>query len=128
MYAHYNPNPLGKRTGDCVIRMLTKIFNLTWDEAYLKLSTVVLREYEMPSDNTIWELYLKEHGFSKRLLPTNCPRCMSVYEFCERFPVGTFVVCTGSHVVAVIDGLYFDAWDSGDEVVSYFFLLRKELA
>jgi hypothetical protein len=30
-------------------------------------------------------------------------------------------VGTGTHVVAVIDGDYYDAWDSGNEVIDRYF-------
>lgn len=122
MYVYYNPNPLNKKTTDCVIRMLCKVLGLDWTMSYLELSTVVLSEYEMPSSNYIWETLLLEHGFKKRLLPTTCPVCMKVRDFVNLHRDGTFVLCTGSHVVAAIDGKYYDAWDSGDEVVAYYFV------
>lgn len=125
MYIPYNPNPLGKRTTDCVIRMLMKIYGFnSWDETYDRLSEVVKQEYEMPSSNNVWELYLKYHGFRKRLLPDTCPDCMTVERFSSYYNDDVYVACTGSHVVAVIFGDYYDAWDSGDEVVTYFFERR----
>lgn len=122
MYVYYNPNPLGKKTTDCVIRMLCKILGTDWATAYLELSSVVLSEYEMPSSNYIWETLLLEHGFKKRFLPTTCPICMKVRDFVHLYTDGVFVLCTGSHVVPAISGSYFDSWDSGDEVVSYYFV------
>lgn len=124
MYKHYNPNPKHKQTTDCVIRMLTKVFQLSWIRAYDSLSEVVAEEYEMPSSNHVWELYLLRHGFQKKLLPNTCPDCLTVRGFTYLFPAGTYVACTGSHVVAVVDGDYFDAWDSGNEIVSYYFQNR----
>ena len=123
-YIYYNPNPKGKATTDCVIRMLCRIFGYGWNEAYDELSTVVHTEYEMPSSNYIWETYLKRHGFSKVTLPITCPDCYSVKHFAFDHSYGTFIACTGSHVVAVIDGFYYDAWDSGDESVTYYFERR----
>lgn len=120
-YIYYNPNPKKKRASDCVIRAITKITGLTWDEAYLALSSVVLSEYDMPSSNDIWEEYLMSLGYRKSLLPDTCPHCYTIRDFAYDHPRGKYVACTGSHVVAVIDGIYYDAWDSGDEVVSYFF-------
>lgn len=120
-FIYYNPNPKHKSTGDCVIRMLCCIYDLTWREAYLALSEVVLNEYEMPSDNDVWEKYLKLNGFRKGILDDECPDCMTVREFATVYSQGIFVVCTGRHVVSVVDGNYYDAWDSGNEVVSYFF-------
>lgn len=123
-YIYYNPNPKNKKTSDCVIRMLCRIYGFTWNESYDELSKIVHREYEMPSSNFIWETYLKQNGFSKVTLPPTCPDCYNVRSFALDHGYGPYVACTGSHVVAVIDGFYYDAWDSGDEVVSYYFERR----
>jgi hypothetical protein len=74
----------------------------------------------MPSSNSVWGLYLKEQGFRPFLLPENCPKCVTVRAFCERYPESVYIIGTGSHAVAVMDGDYYDSWDSGDEVPSYF--------
>jgi hypothetical protein len=74
----------------------------------------------MPSANWLWGLYLKQLGFRPFLLPESCPECVTVRAFCERYPEGTYIVGTGSHAVCVRDGRYIDAWDSGDEVPTYF--------
>ena len=120
-FIYYNPNPKRKRGSDCVIRMLTKICDFDWESAYLALSTIALTEYDMPSSNYVWEIYLKSLGFTKRLLPITCPDCVTISEFAKDNPEGTYVVCTGSHVATVVDSDWYDAWDSGEEVVSYYF-------
>lgn len=120
-YIYYNPNPKSKKTTDCVIRAICKITDLDWESAYLALSSVVLTEFEMPSSNYIWETYLESLGYIKELLPNTCPHCYTISDFAKDHPTGKYIACTGSHVVAVVDGLFYDAWDSGDEVVSYFF-------
>ena len=58
------------------------------------------------------------------MLPRNCPDCYRVKDFCCNNPYGKFIVATGDHVVAVIDGNYYDAWDSGNEILSYYFEQR----
>ena len=35
-------------------------------------------------------------------------------------PEGVYVVGLDSHVVAVIDGIYIDTWDSGNEIPIYY--------
>ena len=79
---------------------------------------------EMPSTNGVWGEYLRGIGFKREAIPNTCPSCYTIRQFCEDHPEGRYAVATGSHVVAVIDGDYYDAWDSGHETAVYFF--RKE--
>lgn len=122
MYIHYNPNPMGKDVGDCVVRALTKVLDLDdWRTAYLKVCIKGYEFYDMPSSNSIWELVLFDYGFKPALLPNTCPRCYTLKQFCKDYPIGRYLVATGSHVIAVIDGNYYDTGDSGNEVVTYFY-------
>jgi hypothetical protein len=45
---------------------------------------------------------------------------MTVREFTLDHPHGIYVVGTGTHVIAVIDGDYYDIFDSGDEIVAFY--------
>lgn len=36
-YIYFNNNPLGKSTGDCVIRAISIALNQSWDETYWDL-------------------------------------------------------------------------------------------
>ena len=54
------------------------------------------------------------------LIPNSCPDCYTVRDFCFDNPRGAFLLATGSHVVTVIDGDYYDTWNSGSEVPIYF--------
>lgn len=121
MYQEYNPNPTEKRREDCVIRALTKALNVDWDTAYMKLSAKGFEVKEMPSVNWVWGTLLRDMKFTRVGLPNTCPACYTLKDFCRDNPNGTFIVATGTHVVAVVDGNYFDSWDSGDQVVTYFF-------
>jgi hypothetical protein len=70
-------------------------------------------------------MYLKQMGFEQFLLPESCPQCITVRAFCERYPEGTYVIGTGSHAVAAIDGDWLDSWDSANECPSYFWRLKN---
>lgn len=70
----------------------------------------------MPSVNKVWSNYLSSIGFVSYPVLDRCPDCYTVRDFCFDNPVGTFILATGSHVICVIDGNYYDAWDSGDEL------------
>lgn len=121
MYVFYNPNPAGKRIGDCVIRAICKLTGETWDDVYTE---IVLQGYvmkDLPSANAVWAAALRRKGFVKKTIPNTCPACYTVRDFCMDNPEGEYILATGSHVIAVVDGKYYDAWDSGEEVPVYFF-------
>lgn len=120
MWIKCNPNPLGKATSDCVVRAISIATNQSWRTTYRELCNLGEKEAEMPNSNSLWGLYLKSMGFTQFLLPESCPRCISVRAFCDRYPTGVYVIGTGSHAVCVIDGDYYDSWDSGTETPSYF--------
>lgn len=120
-YVYYNPNPLGLSVGDCTIRAISQALSMTWEETYLALMNQGLHMYDMPSANRVWGEFLKLNGFKKYQLPDTCPDCYTIRDFCYGFPVGTYVVGTGEHVVCVKNGNYFDSWDSGNEIPLYYF-------
>lgn len=125
MYAEFNNNPQNKRVGDCVIRAIAKALGKDWNEVYIDLSMEGYRQSDSFQSMAVWGAYLKENGWQQMLLPDTCPACYTVRQFCSDNPQGYYILVTGSHVIAVIDGAYFDTWDSGDETPVYFFK-RKE--
>ena len=78
----------------------------------------------MPSSNAVWGAYLRHQSFRRYIIPNECPDCYTVSDFCCDYPKGVYVLATGTHVVTVIDGEYYDTWDSGNEVPIYYF--KKE--
>jgi hypothetical protein len=113
MWVECNPNPLGRTTGDCVIRAIAIATDQSWRTTYRDLSRIGEIEGDLPNSNMVWHLYLKKRGAKQFLLPETCPDCITVRAFCERYPRGTYVIGTGDHAVAVIDGDYYDSFDSG---------------
>ena len=59
------------------------------------------------------------------MISSICPQCVTVSQFAKDHPKGRYVLATQNHVVCVDSGNYFDSWDSGDEIVLYFF--EKEI-
>lgn len=116
MYIHYNPNPYGLYVEDCVVRALSLVTGRSWDNIYFHICLQGFLMKNMPSVNKVWGNYITSLGFSRYILPDTCPECYTVREFCDEHPRGTFILATNSHVVAVINGNYYDAWDSGDEM------------
>lgn len=120
MYVFYNSNPKGKQVGDCVIRAISKATNEDWDGVYTGVSLEGYVLKDMPSSNSVWGAYLKDRGFKRHIIPNTCPNCYSVRDFCRDNPRGTYILCLDGHTVCVVDGRYYDIWDSGDQTVLYY--------
>ena len=121
MWQYINKNPRGRSVGDCTVRAISMATNNGWMETYLDLCLFGLLMADMPSANAITAAYLKKKGFQRKNIPETCPDYYSVKDFCRDHKDGIFVLGTGTHMVAVINGDYYDAWDSGDELPVYYF-------
>lgn len=123
-YINYNPNPTRKLVGDCVIRAISKTLNKDWEDTYLDVVMKGYLMHDMPSSNDVWGNYLHDHGFRRYMIPDTCPNCYTVGQFCDENPDLTGILATGTHVIAVDNGNYFDTWDSGHEIPIFYW--RKE--
>jgi hypothetical protein len=115
-----NPNPRGIFTSDCVVRALSIAQNRSWEDVYIELSVFGFDMGDWGSSNAVWGAYLRSKGFDRFVIPNTCPNCYTIEQFCKDNPSGTYILATGTHVVAVIDGNYYDSWNSGNEVPIYY--------
>ena len=139
MYIHYNDNPFNLDTGDCVIRAISTALNYNWFMVHDELSFLSRKMADIPSSNRVWKQYLYDKGYQEYQAQNTCPNCLTVEGFCRQHPKGRYIlstceytkardnlIVTGTHVVAVIDGDYYDTWDSGADVpLSYFYVYDK---
>lgn len=121
-YKYYNPNPTGNDTGDCVIRAISKVMNQSWDETYWDLCDQGFLMGDWGDSNRVWDTYLRDNGFVRRVISNTCPNCYTVKEFCHDNPYGVFILAIGNHVVAIVNGSYYDSWDSGNEIPIYYYV------
>ena len=124
MWIRCNPNPVGRETGDCVIRAVAIVTDQSWREAYWALCEQGAIIGDLPNNNAVWGTYLRERGGKQFLLPESCPNCITVRAFCERYPEGVYVIGTGDHAIAVIDGDWYDLYDSGSFTPTYFWKVK----
>lgn len=124
MYKYYNPNPGHFNTGDCVVRGISKLMSQSWEWTYMMICIQGFLMKKMPSYNEVWSEYLFNNGYRRTQLPNTCPDCYIVKDFCHDFPIGRYLLALDGHVVAVVDGNYYDTWDSGNETVLYYW--RRE--
>lgn len=133
-FIYYNPNPEHKDDIDCVVRAISKIENISWEDAYLGICTQGYFMHLIPIRNKVWSTYLLNHGYHYYDILDTCPDCYTVRDFCLDHPKGRYLLAvlvnyidqfqamdsgkhlSGNHVVTVINGNYYDAWDSGGEV------------
>ena len=117
-WIQFNPNPFGNNTGDCVPSALCVVLDCSWDEAFTKLAIYGFMYKKMPSTNSIHDSVLRDLGFKRY---TACSGCYTVKSFAEQFNQGTFLLGTGDHVVGIVNGSYYDSWDSGAQEIIWIY-------
>lgn len=120
MWIPYQPNEKRKRGNDCTIRAMMKLTGKSWLEVYWGICVCGAIIQDMPSTNDVWAMWLKKQGYSRSVIPNSCPDCYTVADFCADYPTGKYLVVVPQHVVAVVDGDYYDLFDSGDEAALYY--------
>ena len=126
MYRPYNSNPKHNRVGDCTVRAISAVTGDDWYKTYTGLCVQGFAMCDMPSSNAVWGEYLKGKGFERYIVPNTCPNCYTVKQFCADNPDGAYLLALSSHVVAAINGDYYDIWDSGNEIPLYFWKRKEE--
>lgn len=119
-WVEYQPNPQNYTTGDCTIRAYTKTENMSWEDAYDMASNAGMEVAALPDDPKVVEKMLTEKlGYTKYKY-TKDERC-TLNEFAIAHPFGTYICKMRRHVVAVVDGFYYDSWDSGKKKVTEYY-------
>lgn len=121
-YSHYNANPEHKRVGDCVVRALSVALDQPWEDTYVDLANEGLLLNDMPTANHVWGAYLHSLGFRREFIPDEALHKYTVDDFCRDHPIGTFILALSGHVVPVINGNFYDSWDSGQEIPIYYWV------
>ena len=119
LHKFYNPNPHRNRVGDCTVRAICKATGQDWNRTYCALSAYGLACKDMPSANSVWGKYLRELGFRRYLIDED-KFDYTVEDFCRDHPKGTYILAIDGHVVCAVDGLYYDSFDSGQEIVVFY--------
>ena len=125
-YIFANTNPKRKITNDCVVRAISLATGKSWNEVFWDLTDTLFCEKETCMDsNKIWGMYLEKQGYQRYHISDSCPACYTVKQFCEDNPKGTYVLGTGTHAVAVIEGDYYDVFNSGSATPLYYFTMEE---
>lgn len=125
-WVEYNPNPVGRRVGDCSVRAISKALDMGWEAAYIALAINGLQMGDMPSSDSVWGALLRQHGFYRSTIPDSCPDCYTAEDFCEDHPHGIYVLGFGGHVATAVNGDLYDAWDSTKEIPQFVWYLKTK--
>ena len=119
-YVYYQPNKkdLKDRYGDCQIRALCKVLDLSWLEVYDLMVSACRKEqissiFSCPVDvrnRVMNSLGFKYTGISNK----KGSKRPTVKQFAKQHPVGKYICTVANHVVACVDGKFYDTWDSGE--------------
>ena len=126
MFRRFNPNPQGLRVGDCTVRAICAATGLGWYEVHDALCDLSREMADMPSADREWWSFLEMMGFSQMQLIDRCPDCYTVADFARDHPTGVYILGPYEHAVCLRDGAWWDSWDSGNTVPTYYFR-REEL-
>lgn len=125
-WVFYEPNPVRTGAGDCAVRAVAKALDITWEDAYTRLSANGFQMGNVISADEVWGSVLRQNGFKRRMVNEDCPDCYSVEDFCGDHPKGLFVVKSENHVAVVKDGALYDAWPSQNKTAIYYWTREDE--
>lgn len=107
--------------GDCTVRAICAVTGLDWRTVHRFQCALAGWLGNMPEANTVWWRLLELIGFRRRVLLDRCPDCYTVKDFCRDHPRGVYILGPHEHAVAVIQGRYWDSYDSGETIPTYYF-------
>ena len=116
----YNPNPNNNSVGDCTVRAISKALGQDWETTYAELAMYGFMRCDMPNANHVWGAYLKSRDYKQYLIDDKGKSVYTVEDFCQDNPQGTYILAIDGHVVCVVDGKFYDSWDSGKEIPIYY--------
>lgn len=125
-FQEYNPNPTGRRVGDCAVRAVAMAFQIDWETAFTKLASAAFLMGDMPSSDAVWGSVLRKGGFSRTSIPDTCPDCYTAQDFIIDHPSGVYVLGFGGHVATVRDGVLYDSWNSLQEIPQFYWYQKEE--
>lgn len=119
-YKYYQPNEkdLKDQQGDCAIRALTKFLGCTWLEAFDKLAVYARQTQTLINSLDNIKLFMAQAGYEYTSI---YKERKTVLDFAKAHKTGTFILYVrvgySTHLVAVMDGVYYDTWDCGDRLI-----------
>ena len=118
-FIFHNENPKNSLSAaDCVVRAIAKGTNQTWDQVFKSLFEIAFKLKDSPNTKKTYGKYLKDIGYIMQKQPKNPDNTkLTVQEFINQNPEGTYICGTPGHLTVVVDGHLYDTWNCLDDVV-----------
>lgn len=114
-YRYYNANPRQRKVNDCTVRAISLATGRTWDQTFEELGKVAQAQAIMPDDTTYIDEYL-ERRFRKVCGYNDVIR-ITVGEFVDTHPQGTYLITMRGHITCAIDGCIYDTFNPSERFV-----------
>lgn len=121
-YKYYQPNKkdIKDEVGDCAIRAFTKALNKSWLEVFDELVPFAREHQCLLNQKPAYQDYLAKQNW---IYTSNgkVSKTKTVTKFCKEHQIGSYILYVRvgyrTHLVAVVDGIYYDTWDCGQYLV-----------
>lgn len=131
-FCYYNANPKNKITGDCVIRALSSGMNIPYNDLYKELFDFSIKCGYMLNDKKCYERFLISKGWTKVKQPrkddntkyTGKEFCKEIQNYTFNYPERIIAHIGGHHVVAIVDGVINDIWDSSSKCIGNYYVQK----
>lgn len=113
-----NNNPVGRHTGDCVVRAMASFLGWTWRQLYADLYAYGIENGMIPNYCSEYHNYLLCQGFGRKKPKKTC----TVKEFLEQYtePDKTYLVEVQGHLTCITGGQINDSWDCSNRKVKLY--------
>ena len=125
----FNPNPKDRNIGDCTLRSYCAAFGISWDKAFDIASKIAKENASMiqyMADKILTEEFncVVDEKYNKKSVKGKDR--ITVNEFAMTHPYGIYILHVPKHQVTVINGEYWDSWDSGDKKIDTVYIVPKK--
>lgn len=115
-----NVNPKGWKTGDCVVRAISKANNTSWEVTYQQLCEIGLKKCRMPNDKQTYEALLKQYKWIKQKMPRHADGTRFTVEELIDYIREPMVISVAKHLTYSDGVALIDTWNcSGKSVGNY---------
>lgn len=116
MYYYFQPNSKdhNNEIGDCVIRAICKVSGKSWKEIFDALCTIARTRQSLPNYSDVFSQYLESFGYKHKIVKKKLT--VKYASLLSKSNKRLVMRCEG-HLVAAVDGDYYDTWDSGKKIV-----------